>query len=524
MAAAGRAMVWERAEGCAREAIAGAHRRREPEKTALWQLVARELEPLLSSLREGRPDGSGLPRYIEHELRGYLDCGILERGFARVRCGECGDELLVAFSCRGRGVCPSCTARRMCDTAAHLVDRVVPRLPMRQWVITFPRRVRWHLARDPKLATQALDVVLRVLFGWQRKVARGDGVVFGAPSRSQSARCGAVSFLQRFGSSLELNFHIHSLLPDGVFTRPGGDPDARPKFHELAPPADADVKWLLARIAERVTALLRRRGRLDDEDTSPPGEDDLPLLAALPAPRRSVPIEEKLPPLCARQDGFSLHAATALHANDRAGLERLARYCARPALSLDRLTIEDDGRVRYRMKRRFSDGTEDIVLPPREFLLRLCALVPSPRVHQVRYHGMFGPNARGRAKLLGRSAPADEAEADCAPTVPAPVAAAPAQGDPPPDPDRERRLPWAELLRRVHAVEVLVCGRCGGPMKILAFISDERVARHILDHLGFPRVEFPRARPPPPSQATLFPDQHIVAAEEELADPPSAFD
>jgi hypothetical protein len=363
-----------------------------------------------------------------------------------------------------------------------------------------------------------LDVVLRVLFGWQRKVARREGVEFGAPSRSQSARCGAVSFLQRFGSSLELNFHVHALLPDGVFARPGGDPDARPKFHELPPPADADVAWLLGKIAERVTALLRGRGRLDDEDTSGPGEDDLPLLAALPAPRRLSAVEEKLPPLCARQDGFSLHAATAVHANDREGLERLARYCARPPLSLDRISIEDDGRVRYRMKRRFSDGTADVVLPPRDFLLRLCALVPQPRAHQVRYHGMFAPNARGRAKLVGRAATTEDPRVDEGPPP-----ATPAQGDPPPAPDRDRRLPWAELLRRVHAVDALVCDRCGGARKVLAFISDERVARHILDHLGVPPVAFPRARPPP-SQPTLFPDEPTVATDGELVDPPSAFD
>lgn len=518
-AAAGRVVVWERAEGCARSSLgSGNYRRREPEKTLLWGLVARELDPLLASLRAANPDGRGLPRHVERELRGYLDCGLLERGFARVRCGTCQDEFLVAFSCDGRGVCPSCNARRMCDTAAHLVDRVVPRVPVRQWVVTFPRRVRWHLARDPKLATQALDVVLRVLFGWQRKVARSLGVDFGAPRRSQSARSGAVSFLQRFGSSLELNLHVHALLPDGVFARPDGDPEARPKFHEMPPPTDEDVSWLLGKIAERVVALLRRRGRLDDEDGDTHDEGDLPLLAALPATRRPAVVEEKPPPLCARQDGFSLHAATAVHANDREGLERLARYCARPALSLDRLSLDEDGRVRYRMKRRFSDGTADVVLPPREFLLRLCALVPQPRAHQVRYHGMFAPNARGRAKLVGRAAPTDGAH-----VTEAPPPRTPAQGDPPPDPDRERRLPWADLLRRVHAVDVLTCGRCGGTMRVLAFISDERAARKILDHLGVPRVAFPRARPPP-TQGELFSDDRGDAAPGDAIDPPSAFE
>ena len=86
------------------------------------------LASFLSETRERSPHGAGLPRFVEREFTGYLDCGILAHGFSRVRCG---DELLVAFSCKGRGVCPSRTARRAQDTAAHLVERVLPRVPMR---------------------------------------------------------------------------------------------------------------------------------------------------------------------------------------------------------------------------------------------------------------------------------------------------------------------------------------------------------------------------------------------------------
>jgi hypothetical protein len=129
------------------------------------------------------PYGSGLPRHIDKELEAYLRCGILAHGFARVVCSRCRFEHLVAFSCKGRGICPSCTTRRMHDTAAHLVDRVIPRLPMRQWVATFPRRVRWHLAADPKLASLALREVLRVIFAFQRRRARKLGE---RPARANS--------------------------------------------------------------------------------------------------------------------------------------------------------------------------------------------------------------------------------------------------------------------------------------------------------------------------------------------------
>ncbi len=140
--------------------------------------------------------GAHLPRFVVTEFRRYLDCGVLAHGFARVRCKACGDSLLVAFSCKRRGICPSCTTRRAHDTAAHLVDAVLPAVPLRQWVLTFPRKIRFLFARRPGLVSTALATFLRALFALQRRRARALGVVGDA---------GAVTFVQRFGSALQLN-------------------------------------------------------------------------------------------------------------------------------------------------------------------------------------------------------------------------------------------------------------------------------------------------------------------------------
>ncbi len=93
---------------------------------------------------------------MERALRAYLDCGILARGFVRVRCPDCGFERLVASSCKGH-VCPSCATRRMEDAAEHLVRYVLPAVPIRQWVLSFPRRLRFQAARSPALASRLLD-------------------------------------------------------------------------------------------------------------------------------------------------------------------------------------------------------------------------------------------------------------------------------------------------------------------------------------------------------------------------------
>lgn len=109
-----------RAAARARHALALAHRR--PEDTALHRALRENLETFLARADQR---GRSIPRFVVHELRAYLECGLLPFGFVRVRCAQCGVDRLVAFSCKGRGSCPSCVGRRMADTAAHLIDRVL---------------------------------------------------------------------------------------------------------------------------------------------------------------------------------------------------------------------------------------------------------------------------------------------------------------------------------------------------------------------------------------------------------------
>ena len=117
--------------------VAREHLRGDPTSGVLHQVLAEHLETFLAlSAADGL--GPSLPRHVEHELRVYLRCGILAHGFARFHCFGCGTDTLVAFSCKGRGFCPSCGGRRMAESAAHLVDHVLPHVPVRQWVLSFP--------------------------------------------------------------------------------------------------------------------------------------------------------------------------------------------------------------------------------------------------------------------------------------------------------------------------------------------------------------------------------------------------
>jgi hypothetical protein len=202
-------------------------------------------------------------------------------------------------------------------------------------------------------------------------------------------------------------------------------------------------------------------------------------------------------PRCAGIAGISVHANVGIPAHDRMRLERLCRYAGRPPVATGRLSLLPDGRLLYRLKRRWHDGTTHVIFEPLEFIEKLAALVPPPRFNVVRYHGVLASSAAWRALVV------PEPEKEGPPPHPGCRAAGHASltdgrsG-------RKRREPgsrnysWAELMRRVFSIDVLECPRCGGRIRILAAINPPDAIRKILDCLGLPSRPPPIARPSPP--------------------------
>jgi ribosomal protein S27E len=379
--------------------------RHRPEATLLYQLVERHY-PEFVAAREaaGRPP----PKYVQEEFEAYLKCGRLEHGFLRVRCEDCHAEKLVAFSCKRRGFCPSCGARRMTDSAALLADEVFPPKPSRQWVLSLPFALRFLLATDSTALTQVLAIVYRTLSGHILKKAR---------LTRASGATGAVTLVQRFGSALNLNIHFHLLVLDGAYVV-GTEP---PVFRRIEPPREAELQTLVERVAERIGRALERQGVLvrDAENSflelDPAGGgpmDDLlghsityrvavgPRAGQKVFSLQTVPAREDEPRKgVAQYAGFSLHAGIGVEADQRAKLERLSRYVSRPPVSVERLDLTAQGQVRYRLKTPYRDGTTHIVLEPLDFIARLAALVPPPRAHLTRFHGVFAAHAALRAAI-----------------------------------------------------------------------------------------------------------------------------
>jgi hypothetical protein len=474
---------------------------RDPAQSLLYQTIASNLETFLARQQQrGRP----VPGFVEDEFRGFLQCGVLEYGFLRLRCQTCGFSRLLAFSCKGRAFCTSCGGRRMADTAAHLVDRVIPAVPVRQWVLSLPYAVRYRVAFDGALLGKVLAIFVSAVFASLRRRAREVGIPGG--------QCGAVTFVQRFASDLRLMPHFHSMVPDGVYAAAPGEP---PRFYPLRPLENRDVAAVAERVAARVMALMEPEGGLEE------GEGELQPMAELysasiagrigsgpNAGQRQRTLvqsnaeagleEERLEAegsRCARVEGFSVHAGVSIRDSDRKGLERLLRYAARPPLAAERLEPLPDGRLSYRLKTRWKNGTTHVIFEPLELLGRLAALTPAPRLNLLRFHGVFAPAAKWRSPIVpaggGTSLPGVEAACACEDQTKKAAA-------------RPPNYAWARLIARVFEIDVLECPECKGRLRILAAIHPPENTRKILECLNLP-TRAPPLKPAAPDAINELP-------------------
>jgi hypothetical protein len=303
----------------------------------------------------------------------------------------------------------------MSQTAAHLVDHVIAHVPVRQWVLSLPIPLRLLLATQPELVTPVLQVVQRVL---TRHLPDNAGL------EADEGHGGAVTLIQRFGSAANLNIHLHGLLQDGVY-RCGAD--GVPQFVEVGSPTDDKVHALLQAIITRLMKMLTRHGVLVEDmgqtyvaETDADGDEARtlrPLQAAAVSYRiafgpragqKVLSLRGAMPresaarqTLCAGIDGFSLHAAVRVEAHDRKRLEQLCRYITRPALSDERVQLNAAGQVELKLKTPWRDGTTHLVMSPLEFMQRLAALVPRPRLHLIRFHGVLSAATTPRAGARG---------------------------------------------------------------------------------------------------------------------------
>ncbi|MBW2405258.1 MAG: transposase [Deltaproteobacteria bacterium] len=335
--------------------------------------------------------------FVDEQVGRYLDCGLYENGFARIRCPDCAEEFLLAFSCKTRELCPSCAAKRSAATAALLAEDSLEEVGHAQWVFVIPKMLRPYFLHHRELlgglARAAWETVLELMVA-----AVGD----------ETFRPGMVAVVQTSGDLGNWQPHLHALVSRGGWTA-GGE-------WTPVPYVDEHSAELLFR--HKVMRLLQDEGLLSEERSE--------LL------------------LSWRHTGFSVHNRVTVEPEDQPAVERLARYIMRPPISLDRMSWDGEGEIRYRRK----GGHEDPALhldpvetfDPSEFLARVIMHVPEPRRHLVRYYGWYSNVSRGKRRqgeaFDGAGSPDVEMSSGVRPREGGPDA-------------RAMRRSWAQLIKRV---------------------------------------------------------------------------
>ncbi len=290
-----------------------------------------------------------------------------------------------------------------------------------------------------------------------------------------------MTFIQRFGGSLNLNIHFHMMFPDGVYSFENG----RSKFHFTTPPSNRELDKLLANIVHRVVRFLEKRGLIQrDEDqaflsinSDPTAMDQVQSSSityrialgkhkgqkALTLKTLSETNHRETKPFLSRYSGFSLNKGVFTKAHQREKPERICRYISRPGLSEQRLSLNSRGKVIYQLKTPYENGTTRIILDPLDFLSRLASLVPRPKTNLIRFHGIFAPNFKHHRLIT--------------PKTKSPEKQATKSG-------KSSSMNWAGRLKRVFGMDIEVCSECGGKLKVISSIEGPEVIKKILTHLG----------------------------------------
>lgn len=327
--------TWERAKAKLQH-----YRPRQPEESPLYRIVYHGRDELPRVWEERFQATYGVLRdEVLETFDEYLNCGLLQHGAARVYCDTCKHSLLVAFSCKKRGLCPSCGAKRAVKFGEHLYDSVLERVPHQHCGFTLPKRLRVYFRYDRSLNN--------ILF---QAAATAVHSVLGSDTQIPAL----ILTLQTAGEALNFNPHLHGLLTSGTF-------DASGKFTPLAA---IDTDALTRHFENEVLAKLVTRGLITDDDAAQ-------ILAQ-------------------EHTGFGAWVGEPFDEAERTRF--VARYIERGPVSLEKLTIQDDI-ITYTTKDECAHEFDAM-----EFLALLSCHIPKPYESITRYYGWYSCRARGERK------------------------------------------------------------------------------------------------------------------------------
>lgn len=438
----------------------------------LQQVVAEQL-PVLLAVREA--EGNPLPWIALREFRLFLTCDEPAFGYAVLLCESCGLDFKIAFTCKRRSFCPCCIERRREERTRHLMDRVLPDLPYRHWVLCLPVELRLNLAYYPELISGVRRCFIEAVFHHLREAAR-----HADPSLTvDMIHPGAITFGHRVSANLTANAHFHCLPFDGVLVQRVADGPL--EFLLLDPPTEDEIAAVAVAVCRSVCDMLARHGKFKPDRSlvvvsGESGEISLRKPSRNSRQRwttvryfgRAVVGSDEELTWTDPGEPFDVFARDRVEQGDRKGLENLVRYLLAPPFRLDQLRFDAHGNVVLELKRRRRDGTTHVTFTPYEFVTALIPLIPRPRTHAIEYHGVLARNAHLRKRVV-------PVKADPAPRDTATVCK---------DQMSETEIAWKQLHVRAHRETFLRCPYCRRRLVLLAMVGKDL------------RYRDPRWRPP----------------------------
>lgn len=399
-----------------------AYKQRDPHASHYYRCVEAHFEELEAVWDDHYATRYGFWRpYTRDVIYRYLDCGDLHNGFARVKCKDCGQEYLLAFSCKRRHFCPSCHQKRVIEFGEWLCSEVLKSVPHRQWVFSIPKRLRIYFMYDRKLLSNLSRCAWSVLSAYLKHIVP-DG----------NATAGAAIAVQTFGEFQNFNPHLHAIVTDGCFSDNG-------IFHVTPGVKPHDLEDLFR---YEVFKMLRAEGKITD-----------------------AVIENML---SWHHSGFNVYCGSAIWPHDESALENLAHYVIRAAFSQERMSYitndqSPDGiaKVIYQSK----DGRTSKTFDAMDWLAQLTTHIPGKNEQMVRYYGYYSNKSRGLRRQTGK-------EDDVPALIDSDLSAA------------EFRRNWARLIQKVYEIDPLICPKCEGEMRVISVIEDQPLIKKILQHLG----------------------------------------
>jgi ribosomal protein S27E len=330
--------------------MAGIYRERHPEHSVFYRVLFHSFEQFLQEYEVRFEKAYGYFRpVIQDVVEKYLDCGNPMSGFARIRCPDCGQERLLMFSCKTRGFCPSCHAKRCEEWGEWMREELLLDVAHRQVVFTIPKMLRLFFRFRRSLLSSLSLAAVQALMKYLKTVS------------GYALMPGMVAVIQTFGDRINFHPHIHILVTEG-----GRAPDG--VFHRIFPFHDGIICDLFT---HEVFSLLVRKKLI------------------------GLPLVQKI--LRWRHTGFNVHSQ--VRAQTKREAERVGKYMIRPLLSLKRLFFDEtEGMVRYQYDKH---GSQDESIDYLEFIARVTSHIPDKGQVMIRYYGLYSNAHRGKMRKAG---------------------------------------------------------------------------------------------------------------------------